>query len=100
MMKIVPASRRVTEASPVPPTRLRTSDRRRAIRPEGEGLSDSVSITATAKRPRNTPRGGGDVFGYQLFVKIRLVGGFRSAEDLTIEGLAIAGSDIPGAPSA
>src|SRR6266702_6055262 len=58
MMKIVPASRLVTEASPEPPTRLPSSDRRRAIRPEGEAVADSVSITATAVHPRNTPRGG------------------------------------------
>src|SRR3954462_124061 len=94
MMKIVPASRLVTEASPVPPTRLRTSDRTRAIGPEGEGLADSVSITATAEHPRNTPRGGGDGFGYQLFVKIRLAGGFRPVGDR-----AIAEFDIPAAPA-
>src|SRR5882724_10708267 len=99
MMKIMPASRLVTEASPEPPTRLRVSDRRRAIGPEGEGLADSVSITATAGHPRNTPRGGGDVRGYQLFVKIRLAGVLRPTADLTRAGLtvadlAIAGSDI------
>src|SRR5258708_2132575 len=99
MMKIVPASRLVTEASPEPPTRLLTSERRRAIGPEGEGLADSVSITATAGHPRNTPRGGGDIRGYQLFVKMRLAGGLRPAAGLTIANLAIAGSDIPGAPA-
>src|SRR5437660_2102367 len=94
MMKIVPASRLVSEASPEPPRKLRTSDRTRAIGPAGEAVADSVSITATAEHPRNTPRGGGVASGYQLFVKIRLAGGFRTARELPI-----AGSDTPAAPA-
>src|SRR6185295_7442264 len=71
MMKMVPASRRVTEASLEPPS----SPRRRAITPAGEAVADCVSITATRLHPRNAPRGGGDDRMYQPFVKIRLGGG-------------------------
>src|SRR5438105_9928504 len=73
MMKIVPASRLVTEASLEPPS----SARRRAITPAGEAVADCVSITATRLHPRNAPRGGGDDRMYQPFVKIRLGGGPR-----------------------
>src|SRR5207253_2643124 len=68
MMKMVPASRRVTETSLEPPS----SARRRAITPAGEAVADCVSITATRLHPRNAPRGGGDIRMYQPFVKIRL----------------------------
>src|ERR1700712_1252162 len=68
MMKIVPASRFVSDASLEPPN----IDRRRAIGPAGEAGADSVSITATARHPRKAPRGGGDARIYQRFVKIRL----------------------------
>src|SRR5829696_6620242 len=68
MKKIVPASRRVTEASWEPPS----SPRRRAMTPAGEAVADCVSITATRVHPRNAPRGGGDDRMYQPFVKIRL----------------------------
>src|SRR5215218_2575669 len=70
MMKIVPASRRVTEASLEPPS----SPRRRAMTPAGEAVADCVSITATRVHPRSAPRGGGDHRMYQPFVKIRLGG--------------------------
>src|SRR3954467_12421865 len=68
MMKMVPASRRVMEASLEPPS----SPRRRASTPAGEAVADCVSITATRVHPRNAPRGGGDDRMYQPFVKIRL----------------------------
>src|SRR3954463_1830168 len=70
MMKMVPASRRVTEASLEPPS----SPRRRAITPAGEAVADCVSITATKVHPRNAPRGRGDARMYQPFVKIWLGG--------------------------
>src|SRR5213080_1633444 len=70
MMKMVPASRLVTEASLEPPS----SARRRTITPAGEAVADCVSITATRLHPRNAPRGGGDDRMYQPFVKIRLGG--------------------------
>src|SRR3954447_10455961 len=70
MMKMVPASRRVTEASLEPPS----SPRRRTITPAGEAVADCVSITATRVHPRNAPRGGGDDRMYQPFVKIWLGG--------------------------
>src|SRR3954451_11992776 len=70
MMKMVPASRRVTEASLEPPS----NPRRRAITPAGGAVADCVSITATRVHPRNAPRGGGDARMYQPFVKIRLGG--------------------------
>src|SRR5438874_1653218 len=70
MMKMVPASRLVTEASLEPPS----SARRRTITPAGEAVADCVSITATRVHPRNAPRGGGDARMYQPFVKIRLGG--------------------------
>src|SRR5829696_4965605 len=70
MMKMVPASRRVTEASLEPPS----SARRRAMAPAGEAVADCVSITATRVHPRNAPRGGGDNWMYQPFVKIGLGG--------------------------
>src|SRR4051794_23811961 len=70
MMKIVPASRFVSDASLEPPN----SERRRAIGPAGGAGADSVSITATARHPRKAPRGGGDAPIYQRFVKIRLGG--------------------------
>src|SRR5947209_2233567 len=70
MMKMVPASRLVTEASLEPPS----SARRRAITPAGEVVADCVSITATRMHPGNAPRGGGDGWVYQPFVKIRLGG--------------------------
>src|SRR3954452_15945782 len=47
MMKMVPASRRVTEASLEPPS----NPRRRAITPAGEAVADCVSITATKVHP-------------------------------------------------
>src|SRR5687767_1104396 len=47
MMKIVPASRRVTEASWEPPS----SARRRATTPAGGAVADCVSITATRVHP-------------------------------------------------
>src|SRR5215217_3375222 len=47
MMKMVPASRRVTEASWEPPS----SARRRATTPAGEAVADCVSITATRVHP-------------------------------------------------
>src|SRR4051794_33609755 len=70
MMKIVPASRLVTEASLEPPS----STRRRAITLAGGAFADCVSITATRVHPRNAPRGGGDDRMYQPFVKIWLGG--------------------------
>jgi hypothetical protein len=74
MMKIVPASRRVREASFEPPS----SERRRAIKPAGEAVADCVSITAKAQASEDVPRGGGDGRMYQRFVKNRLGGDRRS----------------------
>src|SRR5712671_1363337 len=52
MMKIVPARRVVTEASPEPPN----IDRSRAITPAGGTVADCASITATAENP-SAPHG-------------------------------------------
>jgi hypothetical protein len=72
IMKMVPASRFVTEASLEPPSRLPSFDRSRAVTPLREAVVDSVSITATAEIPK-AAQGGGDP-AYQRFVKIRLGG--------------------------
>src|SRR5450631_3878562 len=46
MMKIVPASRLVTESSLEPPRELPSIDRRRAIAPRGRAVAGGASITA------------------------------------------------------
>src|ERR1700743_1123417 len=66
MMKIVPARRRVTEASVLPPASI---DRRRAIKPDGCEVADGASITAKATGPRAA--GLTARFGYQHSVKKR-----------------------------
>jgi hypothetical protein len=50
MMKIVPASRLVTEASLEPPS----IDRVRAITPVGDAVVDSASIAATTEKSLRT----------------------------------------------
>src|SRR4051812_36004465 len=72
MMKIVPASRLVTEASLEPPTRLPSIDRRRAVTPAGEAVAGWVSTTAKAAIPGAA--GGGDGPMYQRIVKNGLGG--------------------------
>src|ERR1700738_5338596 len=52
MMKIVPARRAVTDASPEPPN----IERSRAITPAGGAVADGASITATAENP-SAPHG-------------------------------------------
>src|ERR1700688_3725265 len=78
MMKIVPASRLVTDASLDPPRKRPRKRpaiaRRRAVAPAGGAVVDCVSITAKAEIP-GAPRGGGDGSMYQRIVKIRLGAG-------------------------
>jgi hypothetical protein len=50
---MVPASRRVTEASLLPPESV---DRKRAIKLAGTGLADRASITATAEIQTEPPQ--------------------------------------------
>jgi hypothetical protein len=57
-MKIAPASRRVTDASWLPPVNI---DRARAMRREGTAVADRASITATVVNPE-LPHRGGDHF--------------------------------------
>src|SRR5665213_1425980 len=73
MMKMVPASRLVSEASLEPPSKRPGSPRSRDIAPAGGTGADCVSITATSK-PQHPPQDRGELSGYQLFVKIRLGG--------------------------
>src|SRR5260370_20104926 len=70
MMKIVPASRLVTDASLEPARKPPSIDRSRAITPLGRAVADCASITATAGNPWG-PQGCGGNPAYQLFVKIR-----------------------------
>src|SRR5882757_3508395 len=84
MMKMVPASRRVTDASLVPPSRRPAIARSRANAPAGEAAVDWVSVTAKAGFP-NAPRGGGDGPIYQRNVNIRLDGpSFRGMRSMNL----------------
>src|SRR3954468_17156911 len=56
MMKIAPASRLVTDAS-LSPGAPPSIERSRPIRPPGGEVADWASVTATARNPRNVPRG-------------------------------------------
>jgi hypothetical protein len=56
MMKIVPASRRVTDASLEPPSKPPSIDRSRAIMPAGRVVADGASIAATAENPLGAAR--------------------------------------------
>src|SRR5271167_1039785 len=71
MMKMMPASRLVSEASLEPPKEVPNIARIRATTPVGEVVADWASITAKAENPR-AAGGNGDAPAYQLFVKIRL----------------------------
>src|ERR1700722_4875625 len=57
IMKIVPASRRVTEASLEPPSKPPSIDRSRAFMPAGRGVADGASIAATAENPLRCRKG-------------------------------------------
>src|ERR1700681_2526686 len=69
MMKIVPARRVVTDASPEPPN----IDRSRAITPAGGAVADGASRAATAENPSGTAWCDHHP-AYQPFVKIRSLG--------------------------
>src|ERR1700761_2460744 len=72
MMKMVPARRRVTDASLLPPASFAFS---RANRLLGKAVVGSASITATAESQNDCRGGCGEVLVYQRFVKIWLGGG-------------------------
>src|SRR5882724_1277663 len=57
MMKIVPASRLVRDASPEPPS----IDRSRAITPAGGAVVDGASVTVTVGNPERAPRGAATI---------------------------------------
>src|SRR5215813_3429900 len=75
MMKMVPARRRVTDASLVPPASLAFS---RANGLLGTAVVGCASITATAESQSDAARVCGEAPVYQRFVKIWLDGASRS----------------------
>src|SRR5271169_90688 len=72
MMKMMPASRLVSEASLEPPKEVPSIARIRATTPVGGVVADWASITAKAEILAPRGEGNGEGPAYQLFVKIRL----------------------------
>src|SRR5229473_6160335 len=96
MMKIVPASRLVRDASPEPSS----IDRSRAITPAGGAVVDGASVTVTAGNPEKSAAWCGDHSAYQLFVKIRLGGSRLQASSRRTPGPITPGVDACGKVSA
>src|SRR5665213_3234467 len=61
IMKIVPASRLVTDASLEPPSKPPSIDRSRAIMPAGRVVADGASIAATAEIPLGYRKGAATI---------------------------------------
>src|SRR3954451_16618374 len=70
MMKMVPARRFVSDASPEPPSTRPSIARSRLKAPAGKAGVECASVTATEKP--SLPLSGGEDLDYQRIVKIRL----------------------------
>src|ERR1700688_1749789 len=76
MMKIVPASRRVTDASLEPPS----IDRSRAIMPAGRGVADGASIAATTENPLGCRKGAATIGPINDSLRFGWMGETRSSQ--------------------
>src|SRR5882762_256102 len=70
MMKIVPASRLVRDASLEPPS----IDRSRAITPAGGAVVDGASVTVTVGIPERVPRGAATIRPINYSLRLGWVG--------------------------